>query len=372
MEHFENTSIDIDFSAFSAAAVCIRINPRVPAFAESENFSALILKKLSLFDHLADEFRAKNIGAEYDRNADEVRIISIFKISERDTFSDQYIKPIVKQAEQEFSCSLLVGIGLISVNRLHLEKSLQTARDACDLFFFKDGTFFEYSKADRPGSISMDEYDRLSEQAFKAVLIKSPFALDEIGNCLDLIRNIHYGNKQAVIMRAMNYTGEMAYRLHRYNLLEGNFYEMQDKLQEKVLSSMTFAEVKEAILSYYRILLADINSKSRTGRRTVIEQVKAYIRENYMEDLSVNDLAAIACVSSGYFSHMFKAEIGRSYKSYLVDVRMNAALDLLLSSDMSIYEIAEKTGYNNVRNFTEAFRKKFGSSPTAYKKKLQK
>ena len=173
-------------------------------------------------------------------------------------------------------------------------------------------------------------------------------------------------------MRAMNFTGELASRLHRYNLLGADFYKMQDKLQEKVLVSVTFPELRETIMAYYRSLLADINSRSRTGRKTMVEQVKTYIRENYMEDISAEDLAAIACVSPGYFSHMFKNVTGQSYKAFLTDVRMNAAVELLLSSDLRLYEISEMVGYNNVRNFTEAFTKKYNVAPGEYRKQYQK
>lgn len=90
-----------------------------------------------------------------------------------------------------------------------------------------------------------------------------------------------------------------------------------------------------------------------------------------MDDLSAEELASIACVSPGYFSHMFKNETGQSYKSSLTDVRMKAAVELLLSSDLRLYEISEKVGYNNVRNFTQAFTKKYGVSPGEYRKQYQ-
>ena len=361
---------DIDFTGRFAAGLCIRIHPGDPILKGQESYIVSVIKKLTLFDQIADFFQTEDLGLEFDRNADSIRLLCSFPLEERTSFAENSILPQIRNLEQELSCSLICGVGQVSVNRLHLEESLQTAVEACDLFFFEKETFFEYEKRFRPLSVSFDDYENYSEIAFRSILTKSADALNKIEDCLELIRKIHYGNKQAVIMRTMNYSGELTYRLHRYNLLTADFYGMLDQLQGKVLAAITFEEMKRAMLEHYRLLLEMINRESRTGRKTMIEQVKTYIRENYMEDLSVKDLAAIACVSPGYFSHMFKDVTGTAYKTYLTDVRMEAASELLFSSDLRLYEISERVGYNNVRNFTEAFHKKYGMSPSEYRKEL--
>jgi len=362
----------IDFSLNFAVAICLRADPKDTAFLESNDYTTYVTKKLSLFDSIAASFRQKKIGQEYDRDADNIRLLCTFPLPLRESFIGKKLLPLIQKIETATDCHLLCGIGQISANQLHLNESLQTAREACDLSFFEQGSIFDYREKNRRADFSLEDYEIYSEKAFKAILIKSPDALSQIDDCLDLIKKIHYGNRQAVIMREMNFTGEMAYRLHRYNLLDSDFYSMQDRLQEAVLSAKTFEEVKSAIHEYYQSLLSEINQKSRTGRKTLTEQVKSYIRENYMEDISVKDLAAIACVSTGYFSHMFKNETGLNYKSYLTGIRLEEAAELLLSSDLRLYEISDRVGYKNVRNFTEAFRKQYGVSPSLYRRKMQK
>lgn len=200
--------------------------------------------------------------------------------------------------------------------------------------------------------------------------MKSPDAISEIDSCIDLIRRIHYGNKNAVIMRAMNFTGEMAYRLHRYGFLNADFYHLQDALQGKVLSSLTFLEMKDHIRAYYMSILSDTINKSRTSKKSLIEQARTYIRENYMQPLTVKELASISCVSPAYFSRLFKEETGQSCKAFLTSIRLSAALEYLSASDLRLYEISEKVGYKNLRNFEEAFRKQYGCFPGDYKKQM--
>ncbi len=361
----------IDFSTHFAVGVSIAAAPEDAHFPSITDYSVMITEKLAFFDTVAAAFKRSRLGSEYDRNERSIRILCSIPLDRRGDFSHELIRPLIRRISEKTGISLLCGIGLPAANSLHVDESLVTSREVMDLNFFESGNFYEYQRVRRHIDVSFEDFEKHSETAFKLILMKSPEAIDEIDRCMDLIRKIHYGNRSAVIMRAMNFTGELAYRLHRYNFLDVDFYQMQDALQEKVFAAKTYEEVKTCIHDYYDRLLAEIFRTSRIGRRTVVEQIKTYIRENYFEDLTMEKLAEIACVSPGYFSHLFKDETGESCKTFLTNVRMDAAAELLSASEYRLYEISEKVGYNNVRNFLTAFRKKFGCSPTEYKKQLQ-
>ena len=104
----------------------------------------------------------------------------------------------------------------------------------------------------------------------------------------------------------------------------------------------------------------------------MIEQVKDYIKAHYAEDMSIKELADVACVSQNYFSALFKKETGQNYKAYLTSIRMEEAIKLLRTTDLKTYEIGEKVGYNNVRRFVDAFKQIYNVSPMEYKKSLRK
>ena len=365
------SKLKIDYSKRFAVAVCIGPVPNDPELRKM-SYEEKVTAELALFDLLSKLFQNKKRGKEIDRNAGYIRFMCSFPLEHREDYADALIKPLIRQAEEKAGRSLLTGIGIPAANQLHLKESLATSKEAFEFFFFSQETIFEYQKSRKRFETSFEDYESYSEKAFRSILMKSPDAIQEIDKCLDLIERIHYGNKNAVIMRAMNFTGETAYKLHRYNLLAGDFYQIQDALQEKVLSAKTFTEVKDAIHRYYESILSDIYSNSPNSKRTIVEQTKTYIKDNYMEDLTVKDLAAIACVTPGYFSRIFKEETGKTCKAYLTDVRLDAAMDLLLGSDFRLYEISEQIGYNNVRNFEEAFRKKYGRFPGDYKKRMMK
>ena len=72
-------------------------------------------------------------------------------------------------------------------------------------------------------------------------------------------------------------------------------------------------------------------------------------------------------ISPGYFSRLFKAEIGIPFKNYLIKIRMEQAKQLLRQSDHTIAEVAAAVGFPDPNYFSEAFRKYEGVSPSQYK-----
>ena len=72
-------------------------------------------------------------------------------------------------------------------------------------------------------------------------------------------------------------------------------------------------------------------------------------------------------MSAAYFSTIFKRETGESFVTYLTNVRMEAALELLNNTRDKTYIIARKVGYTEPNYFSYVFKKKYGISPTKYR-----
>ena len=94
-----------------------------------------------------------------------------------------------------------------------------------------------------------------------------------------------------------------------------------------------------------------------------------YIKENYMDyDLSVEKMCSNLHVSQTYFSTIFKKETNTSFVNFLTEVRLEEAVRLLNTTDYKTYMIAEKVGYPEANYFSYVFKKKFGISPSKYRK----
>lgn len=96
-------------------------------------------------------------------------------------------------------------------------------------------------------------------------------------------------------------------------------------------------------------------------------QIKEYIDKNYTRDLSLEDIANHLYLSPYYISHIFKKEVGVSTINYLITRRIGEAKRLLLTTPLTVDEIAGRVGYENCNYFSMLFKKITGVSPGKFR-----
>ena len=84
--------------------------------------------------------------------------------------------------------------------------------------------------------------------------------------------------------------------------------------------------------------------------------------------MSLSVLADEFHLNPQYISRLFKNEIGVNFLTYLTNIRMEKAKKLLLSTALSITDVAERAGYTDYRVFTKVFKKTEGVTPSQYRR----
>lgn len=97
-------------------------------------------------------------------------------------------------------------------------------------------------------------------------------------------------------------------------------------------------------------------------------QIQMYVDEHALEDLTVQSVAAHFEISQAYLFRLFKQITGTSLMQYIIQRRMGEAQTLLLITTMSITEVAQKVGYDNLSHFVKMFTQHVGMSPRKYRK----
>lgn len=121
-----------------------------------------------------------------------------------------------------------------------------------------------------------------------------------------------------------------------------------------------------------------IRSVSETGDnesdkyRQRLRQIENYIRANYRSAISLKELADKLYLSNGYLSRFFKKNYGMSFAEYLTNVRLHYAVDQLLYTDIPITRIVYDNGFASVAIFNKAFKKEYGETPSAVRKRAAK
>ncbi|MCR5650834.1 MAG: helix-turn-helix domain-containing protein [Lachnospiraceae bacterium] len=100
------------------------------------------------------------------------------------------------------------------------------------------------------------------------------------------------------------------------------------------------------------------------------EVAKRYIEENYVKDISLDDVAGYAEVSPYYLSRIFKEETGETFMEYLTSLRMKKAIELMKDPEYSIKDICSEVGYADPNYFSRIFKKSEGVTPTEYREKI--
>lgn len=101
--------------------------------------------------------------------------------------------------------------------------------------------------------------------------------------------------------------------------------------------------------------------------QNTLGKVIDYIEHHYKEELKIETMAKIFHYSSNYLGKQFKKETGKSFNSFLDELRLKEAEKLLKNSELKIYEIAQITGFHDPDYFTAKFRKYIGLSPKDYR-----
>lgn len=99
----------------------------------------------------------------------------------------------------------------------------------------------------------------------------------------------------------------------------------------------------------------------------VTELIDKYIRENYMYDISMQDLARTMNYSEAYFCKLFKQCFNKNFTSYLTEFRVEAAKKLLKEPTVNVKEIGKAVGYGDSNYFAKVFKRITGQSPTEYR-----
>lgn len=120
------------------------------------------------------------------------------------------------------------------------------------------------------------------------------------------------------------------------------------------------------MLSLLQILYTDVPEAET--KDTVFNSLLAYVQRNFMNDITILDIAHACACSESTVSHLFRQYMHRSVKGYIVELRITQAKKLLSTSDLPIGTVAQMCGFTNIGYFPTAFKKFVGVSPREYRR----
>lgn len=143
------------------------------------------------------------------------------------------------------------------------------------------------------------------------------------------------------------------------------------QITDYILKPVNYEEFGTCIdnlkISLFEQRVAD-QTESEELEERAITGITRYLQEHLAEEVSLSILAEQFHLNPQYISQLFKNEIGVGFLTYLTSIRMEKAKKLLISTPLSVAEIAEQSGYGDYRVFTKVFKKSEGITPSQYRR----
>ena len=106
----------------------------------------------------------------------------------------------------------------------------------------------------------------------------------------------------------------------------------------------------------------------KTGKHQLMDEISDYICQHYMDaDLSLTSVAGQFHVSESYLSSTFKMQTGTNFFTYVENMRMDKAKELLRQTNLKISDISTQVGYASVNSFCRAFKRSTGYNATNFR-----
>jgi len=157
--------------------------------------------------------------------------------------------------------------------------------------------------------------------------------------------------------------------IRRLGVDESEYRRYYDQLEENYNTTL-LGQIRNTLLLYHGVCEYVYDKKQLKNTSTLTESIAFYIDKNYKDcNLSLTSIADAFNISEPYLSSIFKKNLGINFSTYMEDVRIRKAKELLVSTQFPVGDIAEKTGYNSSNSFCRAFKRVTGKSPSEFRRK---
>lgn len=302
--------------------------------------------------------------------SDFVVVLGAFKEKDKIMKFIQGINEVCTSYEKIMGIALSSGVGRCYEEPTSIRFSYRAAESALDYKLIMGSGKAIYIEDVEPESRVQLQFDEQQETAMLNAIkvssdenIKTVFR-DLIGSFEDLVLPF---NQYRIYL--MEITTSILKLVQAYNLDMDEIFGKNFNCYSYLDSFNSLEEIKDWFIAVALKVNELIKKERINSSRLLVEKAKAYVKKNYKDyDMSVEKLCSQLHVSPAYFSTIFKKETDMNFVNYLTAVRLEEAVKLLNTTDDKTYVVATKVGYAEPNYFSYVFKRKFGVSPSRYRK----
>ncbi|MBD2868036.1 response regulator [Paenibacillus arenilitoris] len=278
------------------------------------------------------------------------------------------LEKLVRAVRDECGFTVTAGVGESRGSLAEMSGSYRQAAEALELkIFYGKGEIIAYGEARPAEKEEIRHLDAKLEALFAAMANYELVLIhDKIDDLFQMAKSLkspftlrHYS--LYILMKLDDYlqrTNENAYRLLGMEL---DKYDMIAQFE-------TIGDIRQ----WLRRRVYEISETIQEGKQKknwkLVKQLIEYMKERTQESLTLRDLAVQFSLSPNYLGHIFKEETGKNFSEFFIQLRMERSCELLKTTNMKIYEIADRVGYRYLPYFSRQFKETYGMTPLEYRR----
>ncbi|CAM4323062.1 two-component system response regulator YesN [Paenibacillus endophyticus] len=306
----------------------------------------------------------RELGVRQICKINKTRIALLIEHSEGESIPEQ----VVHQVKRKLAFSITAGVGDSCGTIGELSQSYKQAVEALDLkMFYGKGRVIGHGEVRPSEKEDVKHLDAKLEALFGAM---SSYELVRIHDELDELFQVAKSLKSKLTLR--NYALYIVMKLDNYlQRTNENVYQLLGLELNNYDIMMQFETINDIHL-WLRRRVYEISETLQMNKQKknwkLIKQIIDFMKERTHDNITLRDLAEQFSLSPNYLGLIFKEETGKNFSEYFIQLRMEKACELLKSTNLKIYEIADRVGYRHLPYFSRQFKEMYGMTPLEYRR----
>lgn len=258
---------------------------------------------------------------------------------------------------EEFDLKVLIGMGsIVDIENIHksYEESLAALR------YTKKRPVVHISDIGKL-VLKNEEYLALENKMLESIKFGKTEALDLFSEMLEMLKPLKKKDKInklfELIVLACHAVRVEGGTENEYIDYAGYYEEIKNQ-----------KDIEHFAYCKFEYIVKAIRTNRKTRKSDTVKEAISYIQNNYIEDITLEDVADYVGVTPQHFSKVFKEETGYNYIEWVSNLRIDMAKRYLSAGEKNIKEICYMVGYKDPNYFSRIFKKIVGKTPTEYMK----
>ena len=360
--------LELPFSDVCFKCMAIKINHKLYKSLTSEYLKQTI--ELEILSNISELFGLKDTYVGFKN--DICYYLLYFAPDKANEFSDLALRSVLSQMkeviEKKYTISISFYFGNTVDSYKDIRASYKQSKECIKKAFLRNYNNFIFYSEIEDFDISSNYLEPFNKTKLSRLISNFDFAnsREYVIGVLDIFSNPSNKNIQyacTISHEILCTILEAIYGIDEYNP------EMLDStdMLNVVLNSTTYDELYDFFNKLFDILNSSFRN-AKFSEKTIESTIKSYIDEHYSENITLKTLSKITYCSPAYISNFFTNKIGIPYKTYLTNIRMKKAFELLQTGNYKVYEVSEMVGYKKTDYFRLLFQQYFHINP----KKIEK